>query len=693
MRRFEFARSALALLGLGLMTAVAAAPRPIDNRALADEADGTNWAAFGRTFSANHYSPLAQINDGNVAKLALAWSYDIPPVPSVFTEPLAVDGVLYFAVGLSVVHAMDAKTGKLLWQYDPEIYKTAGEKMRVSWAGVRGIAYWQGKVYTGTSDGRLIALDAKTGKPIWSVQTLKDGDGRYVSGAPWVFNGKVVIGHGGADFNLVRGYVTAYDAETGKQAWRFYTVPGDPAKGFENSGHGDGRQDVDRRMVEVRRRRHGLERHGLRPEIQPSLCRHRQRLRRGTRKFAVRAAATICSCARSSRSMPSTGEYVWHYQINPGETWDFNAAMDIELADLEIDGKRRKVLMQAPKNGFFYVIDRTDGKLISAEKFAPANWAERIDLKTGRPVENPAARYADGKPFVMYPGPVGAHTVQAMSFSPRSGLVYIPTNDIATVYSDPPGELAAWRPKPGMVINNGIGKMPADIKLPPSRSWLQAWDPVRQRKVWEVPLTGALNGGTAATAGNLVFQGQGTGEFNAYAADTGAKLWSFDAQAGVIAQPITYSVDGKQYVTVLAGWRGPGGTRPVEWDYYTQPRRVLTFTLDGAAKLPVEKRPVQPFADDPAFVVDTAKAALGKEVFATRCFLCHGSNVVSGGTAPDLRRAAIPLSLDALKAVLHDGLLMPRGMPQYQELPMSEIEGLQHYIRQRARESIAAQLR
>ncbi len=280
-----------------------------------------------------------------------------------------------------------------------------------------------------------------------------------------------------------------------------------------------------------------------------------------------------------------------------------------------------------------------------------------------------------------------------MSFSPRSGLVYIPTNDIATVYSDPPGELSAWRPKPGMVINNGIGKPPADIKMPPSRSWLQGWDPVEQRKAWEVPLTGSLNGGTAATAGNLVFQGQGTGEFNAYAADTGAKLWSFDAQAGVIAQPITYSVDGKQYVTVIAGWRGPGGTRPVEWDYYTQPRRVLTFTLDGAAKLPVEKRPVQPFADDPAFVVDTAKAALGKEVFATRCFLCHGSNAVSGGTAPDLRRAAIPLSLDALKAVLHDGLLMPRGMPQYQELPNAEIEGLQHYIRQRARESIAAQLR
>ena len=235
MRRFEFARSALALLGLGLMTAVAAAPRAIDNRALADEADGTNWAAFGRTFSANHYSPLAQINDGNVAKLGLAWSYDIPPVPSVFTEPLAVDGVLYFAVGLSVVHAMDAKTGKLLWQYDPEIHKTAGEKMRVSWAGVRGIAYWKGKVYTGTTEGRLIALDANTGKPIWSVQTLKDGDGRYVSGPPWIFNGKVAIGHGGADFNLVRGYVTAYDAETGKQAWRFYTVPGDPAKGFENS--------------------------------------------------------------------------------------------------------------------------------------------------------------------------------------------------------------------------------------------------------------------------------------------------------------------------------------------------------------------------------------------------------------------------------------------------------------------------
>jgi quinohemoprotein ethanol dehydrogenase len=295
----------------------------------------------------------------------------------------------------------------------------------------------------------------------------------------------------------------------------------------------------------------------------------------------------------------------------------------------------------------------------------------------------------------MWPGPVGAHSVQPMAFSPRTGLAYIPTTEYATTYADAP-DVATWKPKPNNVVNSGLGPPPAGANLPPvpkPAGYLQAYDPVAQKRVWKVDQAGMINGGVAATAGNLVFQGQATGEFRAYAADTGKVLWSFDAQTGITANPITYEVDGKQYVTVIAGWRGmggPSGAKP-DWDYATQPRRVLTFVLDGKAQLPPADKSVRPFQDDPEFVVDAAKADVGKKTFGSHCVLCHGGNLVSGGTAPDLRKSPVPLSLDALKAVLHDGVLQVNGMPRFEEFTLEQVEGLQHWIRLRARESIAAQ--
>ena len=687
------ARAALAVSLLGwFATSATGAPAALTatDRIRANETDGADWAAYGRTFSEAHYSPLKQIDDRNVARLGLAWSYDLPVVSSVFSAPLAVDGVLYFAIGHSVVHAMDARTGKLLWVYDPEVYKVGGTKMRGGW-GIRGIAYSDGRVFTGTLDGRLIALDGRTGALEWTAQTVERDDGRYITGAPWVFEGKVVIGHGGADFGGVRGYVTAYDAASGKQLWRFYTVPGDPKLGFEDDAmamaaktwhgewwkYGGGGTAWHAMAYDPKYRRLYIGTGNGSP--------WNQKIRSpggGDNLF-------LCSIIALDAD---TGKYVWHYQVNPGETWDYNAAMDIELAELEIGGKRRSVLLHAPKNGFFYVIDRADGKLVSAGQFAPQNWAERIDAATGRPVEKPDARFPDGKPVLVYPGPVGAHTVQAMSFNPVTGLVYIPTTDLGFIYSDPEGPLAGWQHKPGMVISNGIGKAPPTMQIPPGKNWLQAWDPVAQKSVWSIPMTGYLNGGTATTAGNLVFQGRADGTFNAYAADTGRTLWTFDAQAGVVAQPITYAAGGRQYVTVLAGWRGggPNGSGK-EWDYYTQKRRVLTFALDGQAKLPPPDPVVRPFVDDPAFAIDATKAESGRETFAAHCNICHGPNALSGGAAPDLRKAAVPLSLEALTAVVHGGALLPRGMPQFAEFSPAQIEGLQHYIRQRARESIAAQ--
>ena len=329
-------------------------------------------------------------------------------------------------------------------------------------------------------DGRLIALDAqdrhaRCGKR----RPPSPDDNRYITGAPRVFNGKVLIGHGGADFGHVRGYVTAYDAETGKQLWR-WSAPcrAIPANGFENDGHGDGREDLDRRVVEVRRRRHGLERHDLRPRVQPRLPRHRQRLAVEPAKLRSPGGGDnlfLCSIVALDAN---TGEYVWHYQTTPGETWDFNSSQDMVLATLPIDGKPRKVLMHAPKNGFFYVIDRETGKLISAEKFAKVTWAERIDLATGRPVEAAGARYGNGETLI-WPGTRGAHNWQPMSYSPDTKLVYIPGRELPGYYSDNGIDPKTWEP----MTRGGMGVHSAnDVPKDAGRAGCSRGIPCSRRK-------------------------------------------------------------------------------------------------------------------------------------------------------------------------------------------------------------------
>lgn len=652
--------------------------------------DGRDWPGYGGS-DENHYSPLGEINDATVGRLGLAWYHDITVGPSSFTAPIAVDGIVYFAAGQSVIHAMDAVSGQLLWTHDPEVWKVAGHKLRAAW-GVRGIAHDNGTIFTGTMDGRLIALDAKTGAQLWSTMTIEADDGRYVTGAPWVFKGKVIIGHGGADFAPVRGYVTAYDQKTGKQLWRFHTVPGDPAKGFENDAmamaaktwtgewwkYGGGGTAWNAMAYDPKFNRIYIGIGNGAP--------WNQKIRSpggGDNLF-------LCSVVALNAD---TGEYVWHYQTNPGETWDFNSAMDIELADLKIEGKPRSVLMHAPKNGFFYVIDRADGTLISAEKIVPVNWAKRIDIATGRPVENPEARYPDGKAAIVYPSPFGAHNVEAMSFNPGTGLVYIPVMDQGRVYVDPPGPLKDWKHLDGQRISVGTGTPPLGLNPRPATSALLAWNPATQREVWRIPMRGLRGGGgTATTAGNLLLQGRASGEFTILAADTGKLLWSFDAQTAVMAQPITYRAGGKQYITVIAGSRFPSAVGlPREWNYRTQQWRVLTFALDGSAALPAAIAMETPVLDDPRFTVIAAKAEVGKAVHAGRCSICHGANAVSGGAAPDMLQSGVPLDRDALTAVLRDGILQERGMPRFEELSADEIVGLQHYYRQRARQMLAAE--
>ncbi len=648
-----------------------------------------DWPLYGRSSDAQHYSPLAQIDSSNVARLGLLWYDDIAPVLSVIAAPLAVDGILYFATGYSVIHAMDARTGRLLWRHDPEVYKVAGsDTMRVGW-GIRGIAHHDGRIYTGTHDGRLIALDARTGKPLWSVQTTTPGDGRYITGAPWVFGNTVVIGHAGADYKPVRGYVTAYDARTGAFRWRFYTVPGKPG-----TSDGAASDDALEKLAQPTWTGEWWK-HGGGGTVWNAMAYDRQfnRLYIGTgngqpwnRKIRSPGGGDnlfLCSIVALDAD---TGEYQWHYQLNPGETWDYNAAMDIELAELMIDGRRRPVLMQAPKNGFFYVIDREDGKLISAEKIARVNWASSIDLKSGRPVENPDARYPDGRVFLLYPSQQGAHNLQTMSFSPQTGLVYIPTLEYGMPFVDPPGGVEAWKPRPGWVLNGGVG-WPTGITLEPPHSGLLAWNPRTQQAAWRKSgWPGMFHGGTMASGGNLVFQGRANGQFIAYAADSGEELWHFDAQAGIASQPITYLADGRQLVTLIVGSRGYGGPSgyPSDEDYYTQKRRVLTFALDASESLPPGSAVARDFPSDGSFALDQAKSAGGAATFAAFCARCHGAEAHSGGAAPDLRKSPVPLQFAAIEAVVRGGSLLARGMPQFTDLSDAQLEGLQHYIRERA---------
>lgn len=647
--------------------------------------EASDWPYYGRTPSEDHYSPLQQINDKTVSNLKLDWSYDLNTFDS-YTSPLAVDGVVYFGVGHSILHAMNGATGELLWVYDPKVADTeeAKVRMRAGW-GIRGIAYSDGKLFSGTRDGRLIAVDAKTGELLWSVQTLDEAENGYITGPPWVAGDKVITGFGGADYAPIRGYVTAYDVNTGEQAWRFYTVPGNPADGFENDAmemaaetwtgdwwkYGGGGTVWNAMAYD--------------PELNLFYIGGgngwpwNQKIRSPEGGDNLFLSSIIAVDA-------DTGEYVWHYQSDPGNTWDFNNAMDIQLTHLDIKGEQVPALIHAPKNGFFYVIDRRNGSVISAEKYARANWAESIDLETGRPVINEKARYPGGEPAVVYPWPSGAHGPQTMSYNPTLQYAYIPKMDGGRVFIDP-DNLDFWEHKPGMMVNTGLGRPPAGIDIPPAQSSLIAWDVANQRKVWEQPLENVINGGTITTGGNLVFQGNNSGKFVAYAADSGEPLWSFDAQNGIMGNAITYEVNGTQYVTVITGFRSSFANVP-NWDYRQQQRRVLTFSLSGKADLPPYEYFDFPIAEDPDFEVDAELATIGAGIYNSSCVICHGAGMFAGGAAPDLRTSYIPLNADMFASIVRDGALMERGMPQFGQFNDEQIEGLMHYIRQRAQQTM-----
>jgi len=659
----------------------------INDKTMADEAN-REWLAHGRTYSEQRFSPLTAINDKNVGELGVAWYTEIPEAVGLAATPLVANGVMYFTGSRNIVRAVDAKTGKLLWQYIPDRER---DRSRVSFLhGSRGVGLWKDKVYVATASGRLIALDAASGNKVWDVQTIDPGEPMYISGAPKVFKGKVLVGNGGTENGGTRGYVTAYDAETGTQAWRFYIVPGNPADGFENEAMAMAAKTWTGEWWKYGGGGNAWHGFTYDPEFDALYigtgngAPWNQKIRSpdgGDNLF-------LCSIVALD---PDTGEYRWHYQTVPGETWDYNSNMDIVLADLKINGKDTKALLHAPKNGFFYVIDRATGKLISAEPFAEVTWASHIDMQTGKPVEIPGARYEDGEQTIL-PGPLGAHNWPSMSFNPQTGLAYIPTIHQSIDFFDHELDLASWE-SPDWQTPAPVGGQGVDYELASkaqgSRGSLQAWDPVAQKQVWEVPLSEPWNPGTLTTAGNLVFQGTANGDLVAYNAASGAELWRFPAGLGIAAPPITYELDGSQYVSLLVGWGsiwamgGGQDAHDLGWAYGRHKRRLLTFALGGEEKLPPQLPPAPPPpADAPWFEVNEELAARGEEVYG-QCSWCHGDGGISGGLAPDLRASGIPLTAEAFKATVQEGRVN-LGMPAYEALEDEHLEALRHFIRQQA---------
>ncbi len=653
------------------------------------------WPVHGGTSFEQRYSPLDQIDESNVAKLGLAWSAGFDTARGQEATPIMVDGVLYVSTAWSKVYAYDAVTGRQLWRHDPEVPGRFGYSACCDVVN-RGVAVANGRVFIGTIDGRLQALDAKRGTLIWSVQTTDQTKPYTVTGAPRVFAGKVVIGNSGADYG-VRGYVTAYDQATGKQAWRFYTVPGDPAGPPDNAA-----SDAVLRDKALPGWHGEWHRYGGGGTVWDAIVhdpefdslyigvgngspwnRHVRSDGKGDNLFLTSIVALD----------PETGTYKWHYQANPGESWDYTATQPIMLATLRIEGRERKVLMQAPKNGFFYVIDRATGKLISAKNFVPVNWATGIDMATGRPIEVRNVRYEEG-PFTAWPGPVGGHGWQPMAYSPRTGLVYIPAIHTSFTYANEEVfryRQGAWNMGVAMAgppsIKTVINGLPPPDARPDNSSELIAWDPVAQAPRWSIRYPTYPLGGVLATAGNLIFHGTQTGQFKAVRASDGTPLWSMEAGTGVSAGPISYRIGSVQYIAVPAGSGGSGALAfRTGKEARTMPSgRLLVFKLGGTASLPADDSvplmPPRPSSEN----FTAAQIERGSAAYLANCIFCHG-----GYALPDLRRSAALADAVLWRAIVIDGALEANGMASFRtKITSDEAEAIRAYVNGDAKRMLA----
>ena len=671
-------------------TQAAAVPAP--QTALVDEARVANveenergaWLTFGRTYEEQRFSPLTEINRETVSDLGIVWYKDLNDDHPFQGTPLVIDGVMYFSTPFNIVYAVDAGTGEELWRYDTKVPRVTRRKACCG-ANARGVAAYKGRIYTATLDGRLIALDAATGARVWEVNTIIDASREYtITGAPRVAAGKVYIGNGGAEFG-VRGYVTAYDSETGAQAWRFYTVPGNPSEPFEH------------------------------PEMEMAA-----KTWKGGEWWKIGGGGTVWNSivydpdfnqvylgvgngAPWTRALRSpgggdnlflasivavdadTGKMNWYYQTTPGDNWDYTAVQDMTLADMDIDGESRKVLMQAPKNGFFYVLDREDGKLLRAHKFATVTWATHVDLETGRPVENPDTAYADQPKWVL-PGPGGAHNWHAMAYDAGRRLMYFGSNDIPFLYAMPEEyeKTGLYKRKPKQ-YNLGIkfGALPAlmrEMEAPPAPTgFLNAFDPVTGEKRWVVAQSLHWNGGVLATSGNLVLQGDQTGTLAAFDSDTGDVLWKRELFSTIVAPPVTYEEGGRQHIAILTG--GGGGVPGSADDLYGSTGRLVALALGGEVELPAPVKREQNFPEPPPLTASAEGLQRGEELFMQVCGVCHPPGVFAGfGGIPDLRQMSAETHLQ-WNAIVLGGSMRESGMDAFADvLSVEDSDLIQQYL-------------
>ena len=644
-----------------------------------------DWITHGLSFREDRYSKLNQITPANLDQLGLAWTIDLGTKRGIQATPLVVDGIMYLTGPWSVVWAIDVRKGEIIWQYDPEVPR---ETVRRTCCGVvnRGAALYNGAVFVGTLDGRLVSLDAVDGSVRWVQKTVPDDSFYSITGAPRIANGKVLIGNGGAEFN-VRGYVTAYDTDTGEQAWRFYTVPGDPEI---EQGHSDLARAAETWTGEWWKQGGGgtvwdaivYDAELNQVYLGVGNGAHWNRMIRSPKGGDNLYLSSIVALDADS------GEYKWHFQTTPGDTWDYTATQHIVLADLEIGGASRKVLMQAPKNGFFYVIDRTNGAFISGNNFVYVNWATGLD-ENGRPIEAPGARYEDGKTRWITPSSHGGHNWPPMSFSHQTGLMYIPTAHMSHPYAYNPEW--GYDSKEPMGARNGArisltGKAyieaVIDPKAPPpntSSGRLIAWDPVKQEEVWGVDQPFHFNGGLLSTAAGLLMQGDAEANFSIRDAKDGKLLWQYDVRAGAIGSPVTYMVDGEQYVSIAVGWGGAEGMGGKRFDRI-HPGTVYTWKLGGKAEPPAR----MPAQEKPLTELTTAADELnignGFNLYLNVCGVCHGGVGTGGGAIPDLGRSA-----DGVFAIYQDivrgGALASQGMPKLDHvLNEQEVEDIKAFI-------------
>ncbi len=667
----------------------------------ADQRPGV-WLSHGRTYSEQRYSPLKQVTPENVTSLGVAWTGDLDTNRGMEATPIVVDGVMYLTSAWSVAYAYNAKTGDRLWKFDPEVDRSRGVAACCDVVN-RGVAIWEGMIYVGTIDGRLIALDAKTGEKKWEQVTVDQSKPYTITGAPRVVKGKVIIGNGGAELG-VRGYISAYDAKSGEMAWRFYMTP-NPNKQPDNAASDKFFADIGNaswgdngEWTETGGGGTSWDGMAYDPELDifyvgvGNGSPWNQRLRDPSAKDNLLLSSILAI-------KPDTGEYVWHYQTTPGETWDYTATQPIMLADLKIGSETKKVLMQAPKNGFFYVLDRATGKLISADKYQDnVNWASGVDLTTGRPVEAKNARYEEAQTQLQIPGPLGSHNWHPMAFSPDTGLVYIPAHTLPTVYAD----MENFRYRPG-AWNTGVdfsaAALPTEMAsriaaAAASKGQLVAWDPVAKKPKWVHDYPNAWNGGILATAGGLVFQGALDGKFRAFDAATGAPKWEADTGYPALSGPISYEIDGEQFIAVTAGWgtalplAGGVGSRD------SAPRlaspamgKVVVFKIGGKAVLETDES----FPPDPTPVADDfgslAQIEHGRELFFNNCMVCHGDSVQSGGIVTDLRWAPAPATKETFAEVVIGGKYATAGMASFAKvLTPDDVESIRAYIINRANE-------